>query len=297
LVSIQKVNTRAVIAHTCQLFWLLALMTAGAVAAGECDRAAEQSGWLFCDDFSGPPTSERYYSFGSSDGSFVWQSDAGIDGSGAMVATWQLGQVGAGGLQLLIGANPLAEPNIGSNSEQFRELYYRHYFWLQGGWQGNPRKLSRLTVLTNANWSQAMIAHLWGADGGQLAIDPVSCTSKWGEPVCNGYNDFKNMRWLGLRKGATAVHTPLYSGKWHCVEANVMLNDAGVTNGYQDFWLNGRREADAQRLNFVGNYDGYGLNGLFIENWWNGGAPGVRTRVIDNLVVSTERIGCDVGES
>ena len=209
-----------------------------------------------------------------------------------MVATWQAGQVGAGGLQLLIGANPLAEPNIGEDSERFREIYYRHYFWLQSGWQGNPHKLSRLTILTDSNWSQAMIAHLWGGDGGHLVVDPVSCTSKVGVPVCKGYNDFKNMRWLGLRRGATAVHTPAHSGKWHCVEANVMLNDAGATNGYQDFWLNGRREADAQRLNFVGNYDGYGINGLFIENWWNGGAPGERTRVIDNLVVSTERIGC-----
>ncbi|RLA16794.1 MAG: hypothetical protein DRQ60_03620 [Gammaproteobacteria bacterium] len=278
-------------------FWLLALVAAGTALAGECDRAAEQPGWLFCDDFDSPPVTERYYSFGSEDGSFVWQGDAGVDGSGAMVATWQPGQTAAGGLQLLIGANPLAEPNIGSSSDQFRELYYRHYLWLDEGWQDNPYKLSRITVLTDANWSQAMIAHLWGAEGGKLAVDPVSCTTRIGVPICSGYNDFKNMRWLGNRRGATAVFTPRYSGQWHCVEANVMLNDGNANNGYQDFWLNGKREAAAQRLNFVGNYDEYGLNGLFIENWWNGGAPGVRTRVIDNLVVSTQRIGCAVEQN
>ena len=171
--------------HLCQLLMLVMLIAVGAVVAGECDRASHHSEWLFCDDFEDPPD-ERYYSFGSADGSFVWQVDAGISGSGAMVATWQAGQVGAGGLQLLIGANPLAEPNIGEDSERFREIYYRHYFWLQSGWQGNPHKLSRLTILTDSNWSQAMIAHLWGGDGGHLVVDPVSCTSKVGVPVCKG---------------------------------------------------------------------------------------------------------------
>lgn len=287
---------RGGVGHLCRLLILVVLFAVGAVVAGECDQASDHPEWLFCDDFE-DPVDERYYSFDRADGAFVWELDAGINGSGAMVATWQAGQVGAGGLQLLIGANPLAKPNIGEKSERFREIYYRHYLWLQSGWQGNPHKLSRLTVLTDSNWSQAMIAHLWGVDGGYLTVDPVSCTSKGGVPVCKGYNDFKNMRWLGLRRGATAVHTPSHSGKWHCVEANLRLNDAGVANGYQRFWLNGQREADVQGLDFVSNYRGYGINGLFIENWWNGGAPGERTRVIDNLVLSTERIGCGARES
>ena len=264
----------------------------GVVCAGECDQASEQPSWLFCDDFTSAPARERYFSIGSEDDSFVWQADAGIGGSGAMVTTWKPGQVGAGGLQLLIGANPLAEPNMGADSDRLRELYYRHYFFLQEGWQGNLYKLSRVTVLTDKHWSQAMIAHLWGSADGRLALDPVSCVDPAGNRVCTGYNDFAHMRWLGLRKGITPVNVEEQSGQWQCVEVHVALNDAGMANGYQEYWLNDRQEALAQRLNFVGDYDEYGLNGLFIENWWNGGAPRQQYRVIDNLVVSTSRIGC-----
>ncbi|MEL0083523.1 MAG: hypothetical protein VW985_10880 [Gammaproteobacteria bacterium] len=274
--------------------WLVLGLVTGAVTAGECEPDNRAPAWLFCDDFDQPPDRDDYYSLGSSDGSFVWQADAGVAETGAMVARWHQGQVGAGGLQLLLGANPIATPTVGAESEKFSELYYRHYFFLQSGWRGNPHKLSRLTVLTDASWSQAMIAHLWGGKGGRLALDPVSCVGPGGKLRCVGYNDFKNMQWLGLHPGRTAVHTAEESGKWHCVETHVALNDEGLANGYQEFWLNDQREALAQGLDFVGDYSEFGLNGLFIENWWNGGAPGPSVRVLDNLVVSTVRIGCAI---
>ena len=275
------------------LIGLIGFALAGTVVAGECEQIDDRPAWLFCDDFSAPPTSERYFSVDDADGVFVWQADRGVDNSGAMVASWEPGQVGAGNLQLLIGANPLAVPDIGSKLDRYQELYYRHYFWLAPGWDGDPYKLSRVTMLTDDQWSQAMIAHIWsGNDQGRLAIDPVSCTTAVGELACQGYNDFANMRWLGLHNGTTLVHRSENSGRWHCIEARVKLNDAGQSNGVQQFWLNGKLEASAEQLNFVGDFDEYGLNGLFIENWWNGGAPGVRTRIIDNLVVSTEPIGC-----
>jgi len=274
------------------LIGLIGFALAGTVVAGECEQIDDRPAWLFCDDFSAPPTSERYFSVDDADGAFVWQADRGVDNSGAMVASWAPGQVGAGNLQLLIGANPLAVADIGSKSDRYRELYYRHYFWLAPDWGGDPYKLSRITVLTDQHWSQAMIAHVWSGEQGQIALDPVSCTNLSGELACNGYNDFNNMRWLGLRNGVTPVHTQDYAGQWHCIEARVKLNDAGRANGVQQFWLNGQLEASADQLNFVGGYADYGLNGLFIENWWNGGAPGQRTRIIDNLVVSTQPIGC-----
>jgi hypothetical protein len=36
----------------------------------------------------------------------------------------------------------------------------------------------------------------------------------------------------------------------------------------------------------------YAINVLMIENSWNGGAPGERIHYTDNLVVSTDPIGC-----
>jgi len=36
----------------------------------------------------------------------------------------------------------------------------------------------------------------------------------------------------------------------------------------------------------------YGINAVFIENYWNKGAPVVQERYLDNFVVSRARIGC-----
>ncbi|HAC33320.1 MAG TPA: hypothetical protein DCF45_02250 [Gammaproteobacteria bacterium] len=271
------------------------------VAAGECDPPRPEH-WLFCDDFSQSPDASRYFQYSDGDGSFRWSESAGIGArhlvgdrgeDGAMVARWRTGQVDAGSLKLLIGDNPLSELAIDTAGRQLREIYYRHYFRLSPGWNGNPHKLSRATILVDRNWSQAMIAHLWGGRDQRLVVDPVSCVLRGGrEPVCRGYNDFPNMRWLGKAAGVTPVHTMEQADQWHCVEAAVSLNDQGFANGYQEFWLNGEPEAAAIGLDFVGDYRGYGINALFIENWWNGGAPGERSRVIDNLVVATGRIGC-----
>jgi len=45
-------------------------------------------------------------------------------------------------------------------------------------------------------------------------------------------------------------------------------------------------------LNFVDSYTDYGINAIFIENYWNSGSPKEQQRYFDNFVVSTKRIGC-----
>ena len=70
------------------------------------------------------------------------------------------------------------------------------------------------------------------------------------------------------------------------------LNDAGQSNGVFDLWINGTLEANRSGLNWVGAYSAFGINAVFFENYWNDGAPVEQTRYWDNIVVSTERIGC-----
>src|SRR5690606_23392258 len=106
------------------------------------------------------------------------------------------------------------------------------------------------------------------------------------------YNDFANLRWMGY----TAGKTPLFSGdnlgRWHCVEAHVKLNTAGRSDGEFRMWVNGALDAERTGLNWVGSYDAYGINAVFFENYWNSGSPKAQERYFDNIVVSTERIGC-----
>jgi hypothetical protein len=81
-------------------------------------------------------------------------------------------------------------------------------------------------------------------------------------------------------------------GQWYCVETHVRLNDAGQSNGVFELWINGAPEAQRTRLNWVGNYSAYGINAVFLENYWNAGSPVPQDRFMDNFVVSTSRIGC-----
>ena len=73
---------------------------------------------------------------------------------------------------------------------------------------------------------------------------------------------------------------------------HVKLNDLGQSNGVEEFWIDGHLEAKRTNLNFIGSYDGYGINAIFFENYINNGAPQAQSRYWDNLVVSTQPIGC-----
>ena len=139
-----------------------------------------------------------------------------------------------------------------------------------------------------------MIAHLWSNDTGNnnyLTSDPASCIS--GSTVrCIGYNDFTHLTWLGALNGKTAIFTSPNVGTWNCIEAHVRLNDAGLSNGIEEFWIDSRLEASSTKLNFMGSFSRFGINAVLFENYINQGAPQAQSRYWDNLVVSTQRIGC-----
>ncbi|MFO0754188.1 MAG: hypothetical protein U0411_12805 [Thermodesulfovibrionales bacterium] len=265
--------------------------------AGECqDRQSLHPEWIFCDDFEGSVSltgQGRYFEYDDAGGAFTLAGGVGLDGSKGMRAVWQQGVTDAGSLKLGFGRNPSGGMNTGIRStENFREVYYRMYLRMQDGWQGNPGKLSRATVITAGDWSQAMIAHLWNDDADHLLIDPVRCVDSGGTVRCVGYNDFPNMVWLGSRSGVTPLFDAAHDNRWYCIEAHVRLNDSGQSNGVQEFWIDGSLEARRDALNFVGAYTAYGINALFFENYWNAGSPQKQERYIDNIVVSTMRIGC-----
>ena len=74
--------------------------------------------------------------------------------------------------------------------------------------------------------------------------------------------------------------------------AQVRLNEAGQADGVFRMWIDGQLEAERTGLNWVGSYDEYGINAVFVSNYWNDGSPTQQERYLDNFVVSTERIGC-----
>jgi hypothetical protein len=277
--------------------FLALLLHLPAGAASECDSwRTRHSEWIFCDDFeSGGPLAAagRYFEVNDNAGDFKPVAGEGLHGTTAMRANWQAGEVDAGNLKLGFGRSPSTYFSKGiRTTEDFREIYYRMYVRLQAGWKGNPYKLTRATVLAKSDWSQAMIAHLWGDQSTGLQLDPASCTDGTGAVKCAGYNDFNSLKWIGAKAGPMHVFDGSYDGQWLCVEAHVKLNSAGNADGLHEFWIGDTLEARREGLDFLGNYKDYGINAVFFENYWNTGSPQAQMRWFDNIVVSTQRIGC-----
>jgi len=251
--------------------------------------------WIFCDDFENedPMVGEgRYFAYDNDSGDFVVMDGVGVNGSRGLRVIFQEDEVEAGGMKLGFGRVPSSSFDQGiRNTEDFNDIYYRMYLKMEDGWTGNPAKLSRATIFAAADWSQAMIAHLWGDGGYRLLVDPVRCVNSSSEVVCIGYNDFNNMTWLGSQSGITPIFDSDHDGTWYCVEAHVKLNTPGQSDGVQEFWIDGELEASRTGLNFVESYTDYGINIILFENYWNNGSPQLQERYFDSIVVSTEPIG------
>jgi hypothetical protein len=249
-------------------------------------------GWIWCDDFEEDRLAS-YYEYADRDGSFVRALGTGLEGSYGLRASFSAGQVDAGFIHMAFGSTPTPyfRP-VDAGTARYREIYWRIYLLNEEGWNGGGgNKLSRATVFSGRDWSQAMIAHLWSS-GDVLALDPASGTDESGTLVTRRYNDFGNLRWLGVARGRTPIFSSNRVGRWYCVEAHVRLNDPDNENGIFEFWIDGTLEARTTGLNWLGSYQEYGINALFIENYWNDGSPVAQNRFIDNVVVSTARIGC-----
>jgi len=253
--------------------------------------------WIFCDDFEDDTAmvrDGRYFEYDNNGGDFVPLEGLGVDGSKGMRVRFQAGEVSAGNFKLGFGRNPSGGMNRGiRENEDFREIYYRMYLKMQDGWTGNPMKLSRATSFSSStDWSQAMIAHIWEGGAYSLGTDPVRCVDPNSQVKCIGYNNFPNMDWIGHQNGITPVFDSVHDGIWYCVEAHVKLNDPGYSNGVHEFWIDGQLEARGDNLNFVRSYTDYAINAIFFENYWNGGSTQLQERYFDNIVVSTQPIGC-----
>lgn len=267
----------------------------GGSTAAEC--ATPKAGWIFCDDFETDRMS-KYFEADQSNGNFTRTASVGVGSSMGMRAHFAQGAVGAGSLHLAFGRTPSSYMRpVDAGTANYREIYWRVYVRNQAGWQGGGGdKLSRAQSMGNANWGQAMVAHVWSGGSSPswnyLVIDPASGTDSSGTLKTTTYNDWNNFRWLGGAYGTTPLFDSAHTGQWHCVEAHVRLNDAGQSNGTFDLWVDGNADASRSGLNWVGSFSDYGINTVFLENYWNAGSPVAQDRFLDKFVVSTTRIGC-----
>lgn len=258
--------------------------------------ASPGPGWIWCDDFESNRLAS-YFEYDSANGNFVRAAGVGRSASMGMRARWTVGAVSVGSLHLAFGKTPLAyfDP-VDAGTALYRDVYWRLYVRHQPGWTGSgPAKLSRAFGFAASSWAQSMIAHVWagaGANSDFLFIDPASGTDVGGTLRTTSYNDFANFRWLGSQPSALNIFANSRAGTWFCVEARARLNDAGLSNGVFQLWINDNLEAERTGLNWLGSFNAYAINAVYVENYWNDGSPAVQERYFDDFVVSTQRIGC-----
>lgn len=249
---------------------------------------------IWYDDFDGSDDLlSRYLEYSSDGGDFRPVTYEALGGVGkSLRGIFQRREVSAGGIKKCFGRNPMDYRGLGvRNTEDFREIYWRQYVKMQPGWIGNPAKLNRAIAFAGSNWSEAMIAHIWGGHSNNLCIDPASGVNANSQVVTTKYNDFANLTWLGSRPGTSQIFDTDESGRWISIEGHVRLNTPGESDGIFTLYIDEQVEASRNDLNWVYSWDDYGINAVFLENYWNSGSPVTQERYFDDFVISTSYIG------
>ncbi len=273
--------------------------TAGATTGGGAAGCPDPlpADWIFCEDFEDlVDPADRFFEYNDGGGRFVLADDAAYSGDWSMRATFEPGVEGTGWMSVAFGVNPAVyggKPHIDPNGT-YEEIWWRLRLRMEPGWPDvGPAKVTRATSIAKDDWGQAMIAHLWSAGSDVTLLgDPASCV-QGGVVVCNGYNDFANLSWLGQMNGTSPLFSSAWSGTFHCIEGHVRLNTPGASDGVFEFWIDGNLENARNDLDWRGTYEGHGINLVSFENYWNGGPPATLQRWIDDVAIATVPIGCD----
>jgi hypothetical protein len=126
-----------------------------------------------------------------------------------------------------------------------------------------------------------------------LIAEALSC----GTARCEGATADTIPRQIAEIEGLTPISGPEDSGAWHCVELHVRLNELGESDGALEFWVNGNLEGSMSGLDWRGTWDDPGPTHVTLASGWRGAAldppPSELRRWLDDIVVSSERIGCD----
>lgn len=71
------------------------------------------------------------------------------------------------------------------------------------------------------------------------------------------------------------------------------LNRPGLPDGLYEVFLDGEQRVSASNLDLRGTFADYGLNGVMMHGYWEGGgSPIDQSRWVDDFVIATAPIGC-----
>jgi MYXO-CTERM domain-containing protein len=308
----------------------LAFTAPGRAAAGECD--APKPGWIACEDFESGHLGWQAWLDGSPFVQCVGCTNEGNDPArirltnepgAAYAGEWALHMPGEASAQYQGGSLAVrtcaGEKKAGCELTNYEHLYFRtfvklaedhqyvhHFLALAGsrpdafwdtdgnaGCRPNGERWAGTTV--DFNKSHELFFYTYHPDMGCDAGG--YCSGDYAQNICSGCAD-KGMPcengleccWGNHFEPEPAVVLP--RGQWVCLEMFMKLNTPGAADGEMAFWIDDQLgvAVDGMRWRDVPEL---GLNKAFLQHYIEVGDTDVSNRVwFDNVVVSTERIGC-----
>jgi hypothetical protein len=251
-------------------------------AKGRADAAPEaicsDPAVVYCDNFEDRPvgTTGLQQNIGAKTGSWDMSdfvsvrvsSNIAFDGTKSMLfdypaCSWTDAQGGTG----CGAAYGMAMPQF-----NLSEFYMRHYVYWAPGYTWSSIADKHIAFLDSTGSRAPWAFHtMWGSRTPHHVYEPI-------DPPHYDQNAIPAVVWT--------------TGQWYCLEIHIKQ---GAGNAILEGWIDGVKKWDYTNANFPNAWTG-GNSGLMVSGYWNTnvspGSRGAQQRYFDNIVVSTQRIGC-----
>ena len=255
---------------------LLLLLLPAVAFADEClDWRNMHPEWIWCDSFETGSIASDYDDVSTNNFGVV--DEEAFDGRYSLRQHYDVGQVNAGWISWFY-CDALGQNHGGCHDD----IYMRWYHKFEDGFGGAPPKMARIRSL-GPGWDKRFAVHFWlgGAPDYEIAADVYA-------PYSSQAN---SAGWLPLARSDFHYSEPENIGRWVCLEMRVKKNTPGSSDGAYQFWADNSMIVNRQNVDLVGSTS-YNFNEAMLDCYWNGGSPEAQNRYYDNLVISTQRIGC-----
>ncbi len=258
--------------------------------ANGCPASAPSS-WVSCESFDDVVDPAQDLSQWNVNGDTIG-IDVLDDGTQALRLTLTPGQQFGGWVTLRFGLGPDA-PAIDSPDGRYDEVWVRYQLKMDDDWPGGRAgDVGEVISMNGAHWGIAADLNIQ-ADGMQR-IHPFAWTCIFdGVQACDGQNDWGGtLQSAWNAPGSSILFDADAAGRWQCIEAHMRLNDLGQSNGEAHVWVDGLAEVTREDLDWRGTWDEFGINAVRFTNFAPP-PPEPRSFFIDDVVVATERVGCE----
>ncbi|MBL8941780.1 MAG: hypothetical protein JNK45_01480 [Myxococcales bacterium] len=264
----------------------------GSPDANGCPGNAPAS-WISCENFDAiddaPNQIAQWDEMG--DG-FGVEPDGDDPTDLALRITLQPSMVFGGWVSLRWGNGPDG-PGVDSPGEDFDEVWVRYSLRTDDDWPGYEiGDVGEIIAANGPNWAIATETAIRGDAAGRLRPLGWTCIFD-GALACNGSNDWNGaLQLIWQEQGPSTIFGADSAGQTRCLEAHMRLNTPGASDGEAHVWIDGVEEIATTGVDFRGTWTDYGLNALRFTNYINP-PPSPLNFWVDDVVVATERIGCD----